>query len=175
MRRKFARSDDAQFDVRAAMMQKITDGLMPVHPGRSPLSSRTLLVHVCHAQENQQFGKKGMCGQWNLHAEAALVAALLKPKRKPTPSELLALQNGTTSSSSAPAPLAIENCNIPVSNTESPPKNAKPNDAKADASSSSSCSTLFNEDLDKMDCSIVGGKNGRSHRRSEYQAQWRKG
>ena len=151
-------SDHAQFDVRAAMMQKIADGLMLVHPSRSPLSARTLLVHICHAQEKQQFTKKGMHGQWNLHAEAALAAALLKPKRKPTSSEPLALQNGTASSSSAPAPLAIENCKVPVSNTESSPKKTKPNDAKVDASSSSSSSTSSDEDLAKMDCSVVGGK-----------------
>ncbi|CAE7628081.1 unnamed protein product [Symbiodinium sp. CCMP2592] len=75
-----------------------------------------------------------MYGEWNVHAEAALAAALLKPKR-------LAL---TASSSSAPAPLAIENCNIPVSKKESSPKNTK----KAEASSSSSSSTSSGEEAE---------------------------
>ncbi|CAE7041774.1 unnamed protein product, partial [Symbiodinium sp. CCMP2592] len=90
-----------------------------------------------------------MHGQWNLHDEAALAAALLKPKRKPMSSEPLALWNGTTSSSLAPAPRATH--------TESSPQDTKPNDAKADASSSSSASTPPNKDLDKMDCRVVGG------------------
>ena len=140
-------SDNAQFDIRAAMLQKIADGLMPVHPSRTPVSSRTLLVHICHAQEKQLFTKKGMHGQWDLHAEAALAAALLKPMRMQKSSELLALQNGSTSSSSAPAPLAIENVNISTSKTKSSPKNTKPNEAKAAASSSSSSSsTASSED-----------------------------
>ena len=73
--------DDVQIDVRAAMMKKIADGLMPAHPSRSPISSRILLVQICHAQEKQQFAKKGIHGQWDPCAESALAAALLKPKR----------------------------------------------------------------------------------------------
>ena len=86
--------DDVQIDVRAAMMKKIADGLMPVHPSRSPISSRTLLVQICHAQEKQQFTKKGIYGQWDPRAESALAAALLKPKRncKSTSSVPLALE-----------------------------------------------------------------------------------
>ncbi|CAE7417176.1 unnamed protein product [Symbiodinium microadriaticum] len=74
--------DDVQIDVRAAMMKKIADGLMPVHPSDSPISSRTLLVQICHAQEKQQFTKKGMYGQWDPRAESALAAALLTTPAK---------------------------------------------------------------------------------------------
>lgn len=133
-------ADDSHFDVRAAMLKKIVDGLMPVHPSRSPLSSRDLLVHICHAQTKQQLAKQGMCGQRNPSAEAVLATALLKPKR---------LQNDTPSSSSAP--LALENGNIPAASIQSSPKNTSPNDAKADASSSSSSSSSTEDELEQTE------------------------
>ena len=138
--------DDVQIDVRAAMMKKIADGLMPVHPSRSPISSRTLLVQICHAQEKQQFTKKGIYGQWDPRAESALAAALLKPKRncKSTSSVPSALENSTTSPTSASPALAI--CNTPASNAQSAPENTNIDEAKADSSSSSSSSTSSSDD-----------------------------
>ena len=142
--------DDVQIDVRAAVMKKIADGLMPVHPSRSPISFRTLLVQICHAQEKQQFTKEGIYGQWDPRAESALAAALLKPKRncKSTSSVPLALENSTTSPSSASPALAI--CNTPASNAQSAPKTTNTDEAKADSSSdsssSSSSSTSSSED-----------------------------
>ena len=50
--------DDVQIDDRAAVMKKIADGLMPVHPSRSPISFRTLLVQICHAKGSSSSPRK---------------------------------------------------------------------------------------------------------------------
>ncbi|CAK9010960.1 unnamed protein product [Durusdinium trenchii] len=62
------------------LLQKTTDGQMPIHESRLPVLKKHLAAMVCNVQRGLKLAPVGLLGAWSKEAESRLLTLLKKPK-----------------------------------------------------------------------------------------------